>query len=116
VRCLEIAGQETYLDRRCDYALAALFAEAVDRQDQWRKVVEKLKMKEPSIVLEWKANARREGKIDLLELVLKGRFAPLPEDLVARLRSTTDSALLDRWATLAGTAPTLDQFRQDAGL
>jgi hypothetical protein len=96
----------------------------VGRREQWRKNLEGFKMNESPVAREWRAEARRqgeikgklEGKAEMLLLVLKGRFAPLPEDLVARVRATADSDQLDRWAEAAVTATTLEDFRRDAGL
>jgi hypothetical protein len=122
-RWLEIAGAETDLGRRGDYALVRLFAVLVGREEAWGKAVEALKMKEPQIVLDWKAEARSEGertgllrgKADALVRVL-GRLGALPEDLVAGLRASKDSGQLDRWLDLALTARTIEDFRRDAGL
>jgi hypothetical protein len=69
-------------------------------------------MKEPSIVLGWKA----EGEARMLLHILERRFTPLAEELMARIRATTGSQNLEGWADFALTATTLDQFRQEAGL
>jgi hypothetical protein len=121
-RWLEIAGPETDLDRRGDYALVAQFAAAVGRQEAWRKTLEAFKMNESPVAREWRAEARREGKLEgnaeFLILALDERFAPLPGELVSHIRSSTDSGQLDRWMRLAvsATVTTLDQFRQKAGI
>jgi hypothetical protein len=74
--------------------------------------LEELKMKEPQIVLEWKASA----KSDALVRVLQRRFPPVPRDLEERIRSCTDADQLDRWIDTAAPATSLEEFRREAGL
>jgi hypothetical protein len=127
---LEIATSEPDSDRRGDFALAVVFAELVGQQELWRKVVENLKMKESTVVRQWKDEAHREGKregkiegkiegkAELLILALEERFGPLAEELASRIRASTDSEQLDRWmrSAVAVTVSTLEQFRQKAGI
>jgi hypothetical protein len=116
----EIVSQEEDLARRGNYALASVFAEAVGRQQAWRKAVEELKMTEPQIVLDWIAKGERKGKAEMLLLVLQGLFPSLPDDLVSRVRASTDNDQLERWAKsaakAAAAATTLEEFRRQAGL
>jgi hypothetical protein len=123
----EIAGPETDLDRRGDYALVELFAGAVGRRELWRKALEGFKMNESPVAREWRAEARREGeregerkgkiegKIDVVLRILQRRRITLPEDLLARIRACTDSEKIDRWVDSAAVATTLEEFRRDGG-
>jgi hypothetical protein len=67
-------------------------------------------------ILEWQAQARDEGRKEMLIDVLEGKFAPLLPSLTEAIRKTTDDATLKLWAVFAGRATSLDQFKQDAGL
>jgi hypothetical protein len=115
-RWLEITGPETDPGRRGVYALALVFAGAVRRKEAWSKAVEAFKMNESPVAREWRAEARREGKADMLIAVLKGRFGTLPEDLLAPIRANTDNEKFDRWALSAATSITVEEFRRDTGL
>jgi hypothetical protein len=121
-RWLEIAGPETDIDRRGDYALVEVFAGAVGRRELWRKALEGFKMNESPVAREWRAEARREGeirgKVEALILALDERFGTLAGDLLTQIRASTDSEQLDRWMRLAVSVSvtTLEQFREKAGL
>jgi hypothetical protein len=90
--------------------------------------VEGWKVKEPQIVLEWKAEARAQGWAEgkregvteglarALLHVLERRFQAVPEDIAAAIRACYRDEQLDRWLDAAVTAPSLEQFRQEAGL
>ncbi len=106
-RWLEIASAETDPRARADYALARVFAEAVDSQDVWNKALQRWNVKESHAVLEW----INEGKADMLVRMLRGRLGTLPEEIATRIRNSTDSAQLDRWADQLATATTLDEVR-----
>ena len=115
-RWRQIAEQETDLNRRGDFALAGVFAGAVGRQDVWRQALEGFQMNESPVARQWRAEARLEGKAEAVLRLVQRWGVPVPEDLAATIRSSTDSAQLDRWLDLAVAAPTLEQFRQVAGL
>ena len=54
-----------------------------------------------------------EGRIEMLLRALRQRFqVAVPEELATRIRSTTDSALLERWLDLVFEVTTLDDFQQ----
>ncbi len=123
-RWLEVAGKVEDLQRRGDFGLAVLFANAVGRKDQWEKALEGLKMKDVSIVLEWKAKARSEGKLEgilvgqvqALLLLLRLRFSTIPEDLTHSIQSFPTTERLEQWMAAAALADSLQKFRQDTGL
>ncbi len=119
-RWLEIAKAEPDLGRRGDYALARVFAGLVGLRDVWTKALEGLTMNESPVVREWRAEARRagrlEGQVELLLGVLRRRLPPVPEDLVARLGACSASDPLERWLDAAYAAKTIEEFRREAGL
>ena len=123
-RWLEIVTADLDEERRGDYALVRVFAGAVGRQDVWIKALEGLKMNESPVAKAWRAEAERtglrkgkvEGKAELLVGVLQRRLAPVPEDLVARIRASTDRDPFDSWLDSAYTAKTIEEFRQATGL
>jgi hypothetical protein len=62
---------------------------------------------------EGRAEGKAEGKAEtLLHLLTRHYGVAVPESLATRIRSTTDSALLERWLDLIFDAPTLDEFQQ----
>ena len=69
-------------------------------------------MTDTPFVKEWKAEAVAKAVV----LVLESRFSPLPEELASRIRASKDPDQVERWVVKAGTAATLDQFRQETGL
>jgi hypothetical protein len=57
--------------------------------------------------------AKQEERINLLIRVLERRLhTTVPEELAARIRGTTDSALLENWFDLACEVSSLDEFQQ----
>jgi hypothetical protein len=111
-RWLRTASAEPDLKKRGYYGLATVFAGAVGTKDLWRRRLEGLEMIDTPMVAEWKAKAKFEALVELLQ----DRFPPLPEEVVARIRASTDTAKLRGWFLKAATAATLDQFRQETGL
>jgi hypothetical protein len=77
-------------------------------------------MVESQQVLEWQAEARvageAAGRAAAVIGFLEARFQTVPPDLVKSIRSISEVARLTALVTLAGKAPSLDQFRADAGL
>lgn len=64
-------------------------------------------------VMEWQAEAEAKARAEDVFEVLQLRFhAELPEELVTRIRGTTNLALLKRWHAAAVTARTLNKFHQ----
>jgi hypothetical protein len=105
-----VAAAEPDERRRGDYgSLARVFADLAKRGRVWRQALEGWNMKRSESVMEWQAETMTEAVIEVLQL----RFGTeLPEDLVTRIRGTTDLALLKRWHAAAVTARTLNKFRQ----
>ncbi len=57
--------------------------------------------------------ARREERAEMLLRALDRRFrVAVPEELTARIRGTTDAAMLERWFDLVFDASTLEEFQQ----
>ena len=116
--------------RRADYGgLALVFAELAGCRPPWKSALEGWNVQQSQQVLEWQAQAyergktegKAEGKVEgkaegkaetLLHQAERRLKAPVPTDLAARIRSTTDLAQLDRWleGVLDVTSP--DEFRR----
>jgi hypothetical protein len=110
---IALASAETDSGRRADFGgLALVFAEAAGCAAAWKKALEGWNVVQSQQVLEWQAQAGAR----ILLTVLESRFGSLPTELTAAIRGTVDGEVLNRWAVLAGSAPSLDQFRQDAGV
>ena len=70
-------------------------------------------MKRSAQVMEWQAEAEAKARAEAVLDVLHLRFgSELPEELVTRIRGTTDLALLKRWLAAAVRSRTLNKFRQ----
>jgi hypothetical protein len=70
-------------------------------------------VKRSAQVMEWQAEAEAKARSEDVLEVLQLRFsAELPDELVTRIRGTTDLALLKRWHAAAVQARTLNKFRQ----
>jgi hypothetical protein len=96
---------------RLDYAVdPLLFAElpGMDVWGEWKKALEGWNVRVSQQVLEWKAEARRE---DLLRLLEKRCKAPIPSDLTEVIQATVDMSLLLRWFDAAAEVNTFDEFR-----
>jgi hypothetical protein len=60
-----------------------------------------------------KQEGRLEERINLLLRALERRLkTTVPEELAARIRGTTDLALLEKWFDLACEAASLEEFQQ----
>ena len=59
------------------------------------------------ILAEGRRQGRREGEAEVLLRLLRVRFGPLPEDVMARLNAADAETLL-RWSERILSAPTLD--------
>jgi hypothetical protein len=115
-RWLQIVNAEPSLKKRGDYALARIFSGAVGLQDEWKKRLEGLTMIDSPVVKELKDEAFLKGKAESVIDFLQGRFAPIPEDILSRVRTCNDAETLRRWLLKAGTVTTLEQFRLETGL
>jgi len=114
---LGLASAEPDAKLRSDYGgLALVFAEAAGNGPIWRQALKGWNMKQSQQVLEWIAEGKVEGKAELLLRQVRLRFGAVPPELEAAIRTATDPDQLDRWGDAAVTAPTLDAFRQAAGL
>jgi hypothetical protein len=111
-RWREVAEPEADPQWRTDFCLARVLAELTGCQEDWKNALEGFDVRQSVVVNEWKA----EASARVLCAVLKGRFGPLPDELVERIGRTTNVDLFEKWGTLAGEALTLDEFRQKAGL
>jgi hypothetical protein len=99
---------------RDEYAtLARVFADLAKRGRIWRQALEGWNVKRSESVMEWQAEAEAKARSEDVLEVLQLRFsAELPDELVTRIRGTTDLALLKRWHAAAVQARTLNKFRQ----
>jgi hypothetical protein len=128
--------------RRADYGgLALVFAELAGRWVSWKKALEGWSMKQSQQVLEWQAEARKEGRIEghkegrieghkegrkegevsrLRSVVLRAlelrTHAPVPPDLAEAVAGLNDLDELARWFEATQTAESLDAFRAAVGL
>ena len=93
-----------------------IFAEAAEVRATWKDALKDWNMVESQQVLEWQEEARVDTQVVTIIAILEDKFQPLPTELGAALRAITDSKRLYRLAILAAKAPSLDQFRADAGL
>jgi hypothetical protein len=79
---------------------------------------------ESTIVNEWKAEARREGRQEgaremaatAVLRCLRVRFGPVPEDVTRSVNTCTDVARLEGFHDTALAAASLDDFRRIAGI
>jgi hypothetical protein len=67
--------------------------------------------KQSQAVLGWMAEAKVEALLGVL-----AQLGPVPAELAAAIRATTDPEVLQRWILLAARSATPEQFRRDAGL
>lgn len=116
-----LAAVEPDSRRRSDCgALALIFAEAAGRRRVWSEALKGWNMTESQQVLDWQAEAlargRAEGQAAAVVAALEARFQSVPADLVAAITSLTDFKRLSTLIPIAVKAPSLDQFRADAGL
>lgn len=107
---------------RADYGgLALVFAELAGRLPVWKQALEGWSMKQSEQVLEWQAEARKEGEVDRLRAVvlrameLRYRTA-VPPDLAAVVRGMADLDELSRWFDATQTCDSLEAFRAAVGL
>jgi hypothetical protein len=73
-------------------------------------------MNESPVAREWRAQARRQGKIDALLVVLDARLGAVPKDLADSIWGSTDNDQLHRLLDSALSAQTIEDFRRDTGL
>ena len=73
-------------------------------------------MKTSSVVEEWRAEGREEGRIEerqgKLKRVLTKRFGTPPVEVISAIDSTDDAVLLDRWFDFSLDADRLADMRQ----
>jgi len=110
---MRLASAEANSRRRSDSGvLAVIFAEAAGARPVWKEALRDWNMVESQQVLEWQSQAQVMSILGVLE----ARFGPVPGDLAAAIESVIDVKRLVRITVLASQAPSLDQFRADAGL
>jgi hypothetical protein len=57
--------------------------------------------------------AKLEGQAEMLTRALERRYhAPVPEEVMAKIRNASDSAILERWVDLAFEVSSLEEFQQ----
>jgi hypothetical protein len=120
-RWKQIAATEPESRRRADYAgLALVFSELTGGRAVWKRALEGWNMRESQQVLEWQAEALKEGwqgglhkgRMDTLLDVVRYRFgSPVPDDLIAQIKGLTDDADISRWLEAAAKCDTLEQFQ-----
>jgi hypothetical protein len=109
----EVAATEPHVSRRTDYgALAAVFAEAVQREDIWDNALKEWNMQESRIVKKWEDVGRRENSVESVVEVLQARFGNLPPDLPHQLNSVADLAVLRELLRQAALISSVDDFRK----
>jgi hypothetical protein len=114
---MRMASAEPNARRRSEYgALAVIFAEAAGIRALWKDALKDWNMVESQQVLEWQEEARVDTQVVTIVAILEDKFQAVPADLTKALRAIADSKRLHRLALLAAKAPSLDQFRADAGL
>jgi hypothetical protein len=114
---------------RTDYGgLALVFAELAGCREIWKQALEGWSVEQSQQVLEWQAEARKQGKAEgitegeakgiaegIAESVLRlleRRFAkPVPPDVAAKIRATTNLGQLDQWFDAAFDVRSLAKFR-----
>lgn len=95
--------------RRTQYAtLARTLAELTVRQALWKQALEGWNVKTSQQVQDWKAEARQE---DLLRLLERRCRTPVSADLAKVISEMFDHNQLNQWFDVAATADSLDAFR-----
>jgi hypothetical protein len=115
-RWLEVADAETDAKRKADFALVVVFAQLTGHERTWQKALEGFNVIESVIVNEWKAEAAVQALSEAVISLLEARFTTIPAEIRSKIESASSPDLLRRWNNLAGTAKTLDEFRQAAGV
>ncbi len=78
-------------------------------------------MQQSKQVLEWQAEARKEGELKgkaewLLRHLQRRTGKAVPSDLASKIRNTTDMDTLDRWFDVADGISSFKEFRRQANL
>lgn len=92
--------------------LTRVFASRTDHAAGWQAALREWNVTRSPVVDEWRA----EGQVAALIGFLESRFQTLPSGLVTALQAVKELKRLDALVKLAAKAPSLDQFRADAGL
>jgi hypothetical protein len=113
-RWKQVASQEPDNSRRAVYgAIVLIFADLTDRVEQWRSGLEGWNMRESTVVAEWKAEGRAEGKREDLLRLLELKFrATVPSDLVSTVENQSNLDILTNWFDSAVLADSLEAFRK----
>lgn len=129
---MKLAEAESDPSRRGDYGgLALVFAELANCRLTWKEALVGWNVEVSQQVLEWQAKARvegeargfargrTEGKVEgkaegkaeaILDLLALRFSAPIPEELAALIRKTTNLTQLNRWLAAAAKSNTLVDF------
>ena len=110
----KIGNAEPDVKRRLTYAaLAWTLSEVAGRLELWTQGLEGWAMTESTL---WR-QIRNKEKADSILFILRTRFkAEPPPEVKTAVEAVSDAALLQTWMGLAATEPTLDAFRQSAGI
>jgi hypothetical protein len=92
--------------------LTRVFASRTDHAAEWNAALREWNMTRSPVVDEWRAEGLAAGVIAVLE----SRFQALLPELVTTIQGIKDIKRLDALVKLAAKAPSLDQFRADAGV
>jgi hypothetical protein len=115
-RWKDLAVRDSNAQCRADYGgLALVFSELLNCHGLWKQALEGWNMRESQQVLEWQEEARHEGRQEgrqemLLNLLQVQFGSPLPESLVAEVRTLEDERELSRWMVAALRSATLGDF------
>jgi hypothetical protein len=100
--------------------LARTFAARSDHPDPWLAALKEWNVTRSPVFEEirelGRGEVRAEAQVMAVLAVLEARFQTFPADLAAAIRSITDLGKLSALIPLAAKAPSLDQFRADAGV
>jgi hypothetical protein len=96
--------------RRILAALTLIFAELVDQAPGWRQSLEGWNVKQSALLEEARDEGRLESCRDVLLGLLEDRFGPVPEEVVQRIKATTDLAKLKAAARRAPSLPSLNDL------
>ncbi len=117
-----LAEAEPDAGRRGDYGgLALVYAELAHCHAVWNEGLRGWDVQQSKQVLEWQAEARKEGELKgkaewLLRHLQRRTGKAVPSDLASKIRNTTDMDTLDRWFDVADGISSFKEFRRQANL
>ena len=86
-------------------------------QPEWADALKGWNMRESQQVLEWQAEARKEGKAEgktelVLRLLRRRTGTTVPKDLTSKVRGMMDLATLNEWFDIADEVTSIAEFRK----